>query len=231
MYEEHHFPTALTSRPKASPYNFAVQTADALPRQRYNMSRNQKCGLFDAIEAKLAWSAFSRKKFLPQNEFEALLTESNVQEELQKAAPGAYDDSLAEYITKHARKTFATLVCEDKVLKAFNLEAFGFRDDYLPIDIEGEHVTSLNGISGNSNAWNWFCDWSRREISKFRDAQWTFLPFVFSDDSTMEELHRDCPLPFLTSDSMGEGGSFSFLHKATIHHAHQRVSSVSIFVS
>jgi hypothetical protein len=228
LYEEQHSPTSFPLRLQASPYSSAAKTADALPRQRYDMSRNQECGLFDAIDAKLKWSVFSKKRFLPKNEFEALLTESNIKEALHKAAPGAYDHSLVEYITKHARKTFATLVWEDKVQKAINLDTYGFRDDYLPINIEEKDVTSLNGISGITDPLSWFYDWSQREISKFRDAQWLFMPFDFANKSAMEDLHRDCPLPFLTCDSKGEGGSFSLLHQATIHQAHQNVSEVRI---
>ncbi|KAG9188484.1 hypothetical protein G6011_02407 [Alternaria panax] len=195
------------------------------------MSGNQECGLANAIEAKLAFSVFSKKNFLPRNEFDALLTENNIKEALDKAAPGGFDQSLVEYITKRARKTFATLVWGDNVQRAVDLEVFGFHDDYLPIDIEGTHLTSLNGLSGNSDAWNWFRSWKQREISRFRHEQWIFLPFIFANDSTMEELHRDYCLPFIKYKRESEEGSFSVLYKATIHHAHQKVSTENLVIA
>jgi hypothetical protein len=194
------------------------------------MGSNQERGLYDAISETLAYSVFSQKYFLPHDDFETLVTETAIKEELDKAMKGEYSPSLVEYIATHARKTFATLVVQDKVLKAANLEKFRFDDKYLPIAVEGSCLTSLNGFSRDSSAWKWFYRWKKQEKDGFCEKQWIFLSQIFRSDSTMEDLHQDCRLPFITCDSKSEGGSFSLLHKATIHHAHQTVSAVSISI-
>jgi len=195
-----------------------------------DMGQNQERGLYDAIVEHFAYSEFSQKDFLPQDDFESLITEQTIREELDKAAFGKYDSSLVKYITKHARKTFATLVCGDAVCRAIDLENFEFGDKHLPIALEGSRLISLNGFARDSHAWKWFNKWRTQEKHFFCKEQWVFLPQTFSNDSTMENLHRDCRLPFIACSFQNEGGSFSLLHKATIHHAHQTASSVSIFV-
>ncbi|KAI4957405.1 hypothetical protein J4E86_004543 [Alternaria arbusti] len=196
-----------------------------------DMGRNQECGLYDAIVDRFTYSEFSQKDFLPQNDFESLITEHTIKEELDKAAFGEYDSSLVKYITKHARKTFATLVYGDAVRRAINLERFEFGDRYLPIALEGPRLISLNGFARDSSAWKWFNKWRTQEKHFFCKEQWVFLPQIFRNDSTMENLHRDCRLPFIACESQGEGGSFSLLHKATIHRAHQTVSSDNLVIA
>ena len=190
------------------------------------MAPNQQRGLYDAIFEKLVRSEFSQKSFLPQDDFEKLITENTIKEELDKVF-GTLDSSLAKYIAKKAPRTFATLVIQDKVLKAMNLEKSKFNDDYLPIANEDSVLTSLNGLSRDGHAWKWFNSWRTQEKNDFCERQWTFLSPTFESNSMMEVLHRDCRLPFITCDSKREGGSFSFVHKATIHHAHHKISSVS----
>ena len=190
------------------------------------MASNQQRGLYDAIFEKLVRSEFSQKPFLPQDDLETLITEDTVKEELDNAL-GTVDSSLVKYIAKHARKIFATLVIQDKVMKAANLERSGFNDDYLPIANEESGLTSLSGLSRDRHAWKWFKGWTTQERNDFCEKQWTFLSPIFESNSTMEVLHRDCRLPFITHDSKSGAGSFSFVHKATIHHAHHKISSVS----
>jgi hypothetical protein len=231
MYEQP-YSAELTLSSYVSVYDPKTNSTDNLPFQRSDddMSRSQERGLYDAIVEKLVYSEFSQKDFLPQDDFETLLTEKTVKDELDKAAFGSFDSSLVKYITKHARKTFATLVYGDAVHRAVNLERLEFGDKYLPIALEGSHPTSLNGFARDSEAWKWFHKWKTQEKHFFCKEQWIFLPPIFTNDSTMETLHRDCRLPFIACKSKGEGGSFSLLHKATIHHAHQTVSSVSMSI-
>ncbi|KAI4604853.1 hypothetical protein J4E80_010892 [Alternaria sp. BMP 0032] len=195
-----------------------------------DMASNQQPGLYDVIYEKLVRSEFSRAKFLPQDDFDELLTEETIKEELDKFAPRFARRSLIEYISKYARKTFAILVIQAKVHKAVNLETTTFKDEYLPIDNEDSCLTSLSGVSKDLPGWRWFRSWTKQEKNDFCDQQWLYLVPVFGDDSEMEELHPDCRLPFLKSQSKGEGGSFSFLHQATIHHAHHAVNSVSMSI-
>jgi len=223
--QQHSLPS-LPFPPQDNSYNVETMRSQS----EISTSPLQEKGLYDAIVEHLTYSEFSQKDFLPQDDFESLITEHTVKEELEKAAFGQYDSSLVKYITKHARKTFATLVYGDAVRRAISLERFEFGDKYLPIALEGPSPVSLNGLARDSDAWKWFNKWRTQEKHFFCKEQWVFLPQIFRNDSTMENLHRDCRLPFIACESQGEGGRFSSLHKATIHHAHQTVSSVSIFV-
>jgi hypothetical protein len=193
-----------------------------------DMDQNQERGLYDDIKDALTYSEFSRGDFLPQDDFETLVTERAIEAELNKVIQGTYNPSLVEYIATYARKTFATLVIQDKVHKAAKLEKFKFDDKYLPIAQCEGGITSLSGLPKDRYAWKWFSNWRKQEKDDFCARQWIFLAPTFKEHSTMEELHRDCRLPFVACDSKREGGSFSLLHKATIHRAHQTVSSVSI---
>jgi len=207
------------------PYDLETMASDS----EDDMAPNQVRGLYDTIFEKLVRSEFSKKDFLPQDDFEMIITKSTIKEELEEAL-GTFDSSLVEYIAKNARKTFATLVIQDKVSKAANLEKAKFNDDYLPISNEKSRLTSLNGLSKDRHAWKWFKSWRTQERDDFCEKQWTFLSPIFESNSMMEVLHQDCRLPFIACESQGEGGSFSLLHKAIIHHAHQTVTSVSTLV-
>jgi hypothetical protein len=210
-------------QPQTSRYDSASPSADS----EEDMGPKQERGLYDAISEALAYSEFSQKYFLPQDKFETLVTEAAIKEELAKATQADLSPSLAGYIATHARKTFATLVIQDKVLKAFTLEEFGFDDKYLPIAVEGSRPTSLNGLTRDPLVWRWFRGWKTQEKDCFCEKQWLFLSHIFKSDSMMEDLHQHCRLPFITCDLKSEGGSFSLLHKATIHRAHQIIESVS----
>ncbi|KAI4684693.1 uncharacterized protein J4E88_004134 [Alternaria novae-zelandiae] len=200
------------------------------PPSEDDMAPNQQRGLYDAIFIKLVRSEFSKQDFLPEDDFETLITEDTVKEELDNTLE-AFDPSLVKYIAKHARKTFATLVIQGKVHKAVNLEKSKFNDDYLPIANEESGLTSLNGLSRDRHAWRWFKSWWTQERNEFCEKQWTFLSPIFESNSMMEVLHRDCRLPFITCDSKIDEGSFSFVHKGTIHHAHHKISSGNLVIA
>jgi len=197
------------------------------PSSEVDMAPNQQRGLYDAIFERLVRSQFSKQDFLPEDDFETLVTEDTIKEELDKAL-GAFDPSLAEYIAKNARKSFATLVIQGKVHMAVNLERLKFNDDYLPIANEESGLSSLNGLSRDRYAWKWFKSWTTQERNDFCEKQWTFLSPIFESNSRMEVLHRDCRLPFITCDPRIERGSFCFVHKATVHHAHHTIGLVRI---
>jgi hypothetical protein len=176
--------------------------------------------LASAIEEKLVRSAFSKQRFLPKNDFKDLVTEATIQEELQAAGTGKPRHDLVVYIAEHAPKTFAALAYCDLLNKADSLPYSGFDDSYLPVTREKKRVTSLSGLPWDHPALQWFHDWAEQGMREFCEKQWLFLSKEFTSDSIMEDLHPDCRLPLLTYQTEAAGGSFSFLHKATIHHAH-----------
>jgi hypothetical protein len=183
--------------------------------------------LAKSVRGKLAKSEFLERKFLPRDVLENLMSEKNIQEALEAEAVDYMDHLDLGYIKEHAPKTFAALVYCNLVKETIPLLGCGFRDIYLPIIRKQEHATSLSGIPRDHPALGAFRTWGEQEITEFCEKQWLFMPKTFTKECVMEDLHEDCPLPLLTCTNEGAGGSFSILHKATIHHAHQDITKVS----
>jgi hypothetical protein len=182
-----------------------------------------------AIEYKYAREALHKQQFLPEDDLERLLSKEHIIEELESGSQASAQDDLATtvtYIKKHAPRTFAVLVSCDLVSKAASLASTEFADVYLPVT---KDLTSLSGIPWDHCALRWFHGWTRQEMKNFCQDQWLFLAKVFSMNCIMEDLHSECRLPFLSFETQETAGSFSFLHKATIHHAHvdQAIAHVS----
>ena len=215
------------------------------------------------IEKRLERSAFSKRRFLPQDAFEKLLTRGNIQKELKEN--GIDNEELLDFIVERGRKIFAILVRSSLVKHVSTLQEHLITDRYLPVEQDGSQVTSLSGPSMDDPALDWFRTWrseavssysdssndedlsdeadissddecihggvDKSEIRKFCEAQWLFLSPVFTKESIMEELHQDCPLPFLEYDAK-TGGGYSTLYEGVIHQAHQTVLiEVSVHLS
>ncbi|KNG44561.1 serine threonine protein kinase [Stemphylium lycopersici] len=176
-----------------------------------------------AIHQRMVWSAFSQKLFLPQDALEQILTVDTVHDELREATGKCPDKKLVKYIFDHARRTFAILAYRGTVAKAVRLQLFRFDDTSLPVSRRQDKLHSLNGPPQDDPAWDFFYRWSWGDITNFCTDQMPFLPKTFHKDSDMEELSQGQPLPFLTFRTLGDGGSFSILHKGTMHHAHHPV--------
>jgi hypothetical protein len=217
-----------------------------MPRTGTNKSRP----LDHYIRRRLVRSAFSNRRFLPQDAFEELLTEENIRTELRRAE--ILEDSLLEFIWRKARKVFAVLVYSNLVKYATNLQQYCFTDQCLPVEQNESRVISLTSLSEDDPALEWFGTWrdeessdtfpsdgegdsraaecsdsassdgDERAIHKFCQDQWHVLAPVFDKSSIIVELHQEHPLPFLSFVAKGSGG-FSLIHVGEIHSAHQKV--------
>lgn len=188
--------------------------------------------LSDLIEERLVKSQFSSQKpFLPAKAFAELVTRGNIERELERWGVEDHDGGLAKYISSYASRTFAILACCGLVDRSGDLVKFEFRDSRLPIErAEGgergdARVRSARFLGRDDPTLEWFRSWENWHIKNFCTQQWSFLSIVFTDAHTMEDLHADCPLPFLKFEGRSTGGSFSLLYKATIHPDHQCTSN------
>jgi serine/threonine protein kinase len=183
--------------------------------------------IFTRMVKGLENSEFSRRKFLPHDTFDKLLTRGVVEEEMHKVNCECKSVFL-DFVMNHSRKVFAILVYSGHVKRASNLLKYKFMDKHLPVLREDNRVTSFN-LLADDVALEWFRSWTEgggqtaqnlsQDLVAFDNAQWTFLAPVFTKQSIMEQPHDLCPLPFLKYE-MGGGGSFSSLYKGRIHKAH-----------
>lgn len=180
-----------------------------------------------AISQRMVRSAFSKCKFLPQDALKELLTADVIEDELREATGEYPDHELVDHILTRAQRTFAILASRGTIAKADGLFAFQFDDKLLPVVMKGKTLISLSGQPQDDGAWEFFDDWTWGEKNNFCTDQMPFLPKTFHKDSDMEDLIQGRPLPFLTFRTLGDGGSFSILHRGTVHHAHHPVPGVS----
>jgi hypothetical protein len=198
--------------------------------------------LGDLINDGMKDSAFSKRKFLPQDAFEEVMVKENVKRELMRSK--IYREDLLDFIMENARRVFATLVRSRLVHRASKLDIYKFTDKYLPVELEDGQIKSLKGAPADDPALSWFQIWSDAddeeervdgegtigeektintdEIRSFCNDQWLFLAPVFTRESIMDELHEDCLLPFIKYERK-TGGGYSFLHQGVVHKAHEKV--------
>ncbi|KAJ8129636.1 hypothetical protein O1611_g3997 [Lasiodiplodia mahajangana] len=180
--------------------------------------------LFTLIEGGLVEGRPDDRRFLPHDTFEELWTGDGTNKLIQSRAKLARCfgwkrvSKLIGFVRSSARKVFAILVRSDLAHKVSSLPKYGFMDKHLPVVVEGTDVTSYNLLADDMPL-KWFRDWSPQEKVRFREAQWLFLAPIFVRRSIMEQLHNECPLPFIEFDKKASG-SFSVLYRARIHKRH-----------
>ncbi|KAH7067808.1 hypothetical protein FB567DRAFT_599457 [Paraphoma chrysanthemicola] len=120
-----------------------------------------EAALEDSIVHRTKTSAFSKRRFLPQDALDELLVEDRIWHELNEnhIIDGG---ELTRYIKQHARKIFATLVSCGLVEKARTLRQHGITDDYLPVALDSNTIISLNGFPKDDKALAWFQSWRKK---------------------------------------------------------------------
>lgn len=117
---------------------------------------------FENLTNELKWSAFSKRKFLPED---VLIKKSKNQyhiwAELMNHDIPDNDGDLTNYIVEHAGRTFLTLYFCGDISKAKLLPKYKFTDQHLPIRLQGSEVTSLNGFARDEPALGWFREWKK----------------------------------------------------------------------
>jgi hypothetical protein len=181
----------------------------------------------------------NEKKFLPQDAFVELLTETNI-----RACLSGASEALINFLSHQAPRVFATAVVTrgDRPLTPFLQRCFdcGLDDEHLPIQPYSNH-NPANTDFENSIELRVFGDYEddsgsdddeesavetdthidHLHWSTFHDDQWTFLAPVFN---AREELPRSFdPLTRLPFTQWGPGsaqGHFGLVHEAILHPSH-----------
>jgi len=133
------------------------------------------------------------------------------------------EKELVEWIARHARRAFATVVLCGvsqrnllKTMKQFKekeeKEKKGFQDDKLPL-----HKTRVDKRHPAFPADVWKSKLSRDD---FFNKQWGLLAPVFHDGQYEYNLFPNSTLPFIEKDDDPKKGSFGEVSRIEIHPAH-----------
>jgi hypothetical protein len=205
--------------------NTSSRLKGALPADVRTSSSTRTCRLQTSVIKRSIASALDGegKDFLPADDLEDLISEDNVSAVLEEAGIEQTElNDLVKFVLLDAKKTFATLLCIQKVATIQDFLRGGFTDEDLPIGMESgttENVVSLQPRH-NPGSWAMFKTWNLLDISYFRLYQWRFLVPIFDLQSKFEyALEEGRLLPF-TKRLDTISSHFSTVHRMIVHPAH-----------
>lgn len=170
------------------------------------------------------------RKYLPIEVLGKLITEKDVEKELEKIANDpdetivqAYNADIRREFTKwileNARQTFAICVSLDlgarglmESMAFFN--AGGFDDNSLPLADPQRSPPNQDLFDLET--------WSPAKLDGFWEKQWAYLVPVFGPSKYDYNLLDNCILPFTKDSARPKIGAFGFVWKVTIHPDHQQ---------
>lgn len=166
------------------------------------------------------------QKFLPADKLNLLITEQRIEKVLSEVEE--IPSNLPKFILEKAKKTFAMLVCNNKVSTIKDVYEYKFTDDQLPVAMEEDCTGDFSATSyhigsdsqGNGKSWWLFDGWSYKEVTDFIDLQWNFLAPFFSKSQFEYNLYPACPLPFIKRGKELHNGAFSTVYEVEICPAH-----------
>lgn len=181
-----------------------------------------------------------QNKFLPKRKVDAILSREAVEAELDMSCPEILSDELVNFVSKHARKTFAVLVLNgspeliDSLYKMrYDDKKFPFRKDHLK--------AAVFQVLEKSSAQ--MPDRRRQALKQRLGAtvdnivgtwQHQLTAPIFNPDIFKYNLDENAPLPFLAHDStaaVGHRGGFGDVQEKWIHSDHLQISDTNLLVS
>lgn len=199
--------------------------------ERKLTSRRRQTGLEQQLlDEQIPWN---KGRFLPNDAFDRILTESAVQRELDSMYNNVATSDLADKVYKKARKVLGVLVCIRKAHSIKNFIIEDITDKLLPLTIPKNPIQQKVWMS----RWRAFQDFSPRELNDFAIAQWSFLSPIFSRQMDGEIKHYDFPngvvLPFIEDEEAEmRSGGFGQVWNVQIHPDHHNFNeSVSFFLN
>lgn len=180
--------------------------------------------LADQILGCYASGVFENKPqdFLPCHCIDKLITKEAILEEFGiDDEPTPEETYLNTFILQHARKTFATaIICgiggNDlyQVMKRFQDD--NFTDEFLPVNKETtDRLQCFQPTRGRDKSWTLLRN------RDFLEKQFIFLAPVFSKSVFKMNLEPGHIFPFIEKSSEAKEGTFSHVHRVTIHDSHQ----------
>lgn len=148
----------------------------------------------------------AESQYIPQSQFESLMTGGNIRRELDQIVPDGDElniDELTEWILGGARKVFAILVIIKATQRIQQCRELEFCDTYLPIPSNSQLAVDAVGPS----------------LQTFRKEQWVFLsPVLTTNLMSIEDIptfHSQVPLPF-NSMQRYTSGTYGVVYKCQI---------------
>lgn len=199
--------------------------------------------LGDKFLSHLERSKFGEKQeFLPEGYLDRLFTRQALKDDLfvDKVSFDAEDEKLIDFITRSAKKVFATAYCvlgsggSALLPTMMYFQSIGFSDKALPIenlqtvgrtrDAQREVPFPFNR---NRNI-TLRRTWAPMRIRNFYQSQWMFLAPVFSRGHFHHILSPDVVLPFIWVNNVTKGGRFSKVYEVEIHECHQQLLDAKV---
>lgn len=178
--------------------------------------------LADRIFDNLIASVFdeTHRKFLPEGFLKKFITMEVIQKELGmgsgRLAPK--DERIVDFILKHARKLFATMVycgiSGTNLLTAMkSAEGSNFNDGQLPIN-------NLGSLPRTGRP-TLFQHLDRAMLNRFYEEQWSFLAPVFSmNDFSSQDYDASVILPFVSVETRANSGGSHGIRRFGIPPSH-----------
>jgi hypothetical protein len=180
--------------------------------------------LSNRIAEELVESAFDGRRYLPESSIDRLITAETIRDELCSIETHV-SDGLLDFILARAKRIFATLAFIDRAGRIEQFFQRNFSDDMLPIAVVAG-TKAVNSLPRETVLTDIFSSWDASDLVRFSQVQWQYLAPVFIEGDFQSSLHRDCPLPITSLDSVNtRTGSFSLVRKVTVHPGHLRLSS------
>jgi hypothetical protein len=171
------------------------------------------------------------RRYLPRRKIEDLINQDSVKRELDKI-PEAYkvkfDEGqrslLAAWVTKHARKVFATaLQCD---LEPYHLllamavfQHQNFTDDRLPLPDHQKKRPPPEVFPA--------AIWAPLKLDNFCDRQWKFLVPIFTKDEYNRDFSEKYIFPFTSDGAVPKDGAFSSVFRVKIHPDHRELPGIN----
>jgi len=179
--------------------------------QAYNESQLEVMDVLQRkIRSRMQWREDQMRRFLPENQLQALMCRDAVVDVLEQFSTNFATpiSELADYVCEAARKIFAILIRTEEVRRIERFYKTGFKDTMLPLkykldyNMDDEETWTVDSLAREldclhivNNAFDQ--DWTFNSLEKFCNDQWAFLSPIFEESNFSYEIEADCRMPFL----------------------------------
>ncbi|KAK0624150.1 kinase-like domain-containing protein [Immersiella caudata] len=189
-----------------------------------------------AVHCRLAGDQSFR--YLPESLIYEKVTKDNIEANLRLpwwpwiSSLLSPSDSITNRIHDQAKKVFAilTLIGQEHTISDL-IYKDNLTDKDLPLALQSDNKSLLvpkePREGDTAKAFSSFAFWDERRVRDFLEKQWLVLAPILDDIGKELNLDPECPLPFKKIELKVRAQGV-FVHKATLHPAHQRWSVEAI---
>ena len=171
--------------------------------------------------------SLNNQQFLPLDVIDKEITEENVKAEMKRKKFNLLNSQVPKNVVQNAKKVFTILVIIGEPNAIKDLLSEEITDDHLPLSRRGGSIGDDVLVSSDGKEFPAFAAWDNDiRVADFLEKQWIVQAPVLDSSGGEVSLDRQCALPFLTVEEVGNG-EFSTVYRSDIHPAHQKGLQVS----